>query len=185
MNVRVHLLNPNRLKKVQRELGYLTGDAFLRTIPLADFGRDIEQFLKDNSPSSSEGEYARFRASIGHVMTEGRFLKFAESWRVRRETSSNKVSFKIWNLLETIGGKEGEAKFRSIEYGSKTTSWIVRNAFKVKIKGDWVTLAAGRSVTHTGTEAANVQGKVADYIEDVIRPQVGERVREAVWRRLK
>lgn len=185
IRAKVIQLNPGRLEKIQHELGYITSDQFFRTIPLADFQQNLEDFLQDHSPKGAPSDYMRFRASIGDVMHEGKFLKFAESWRIKREAGTNRISYKIWNLLETIGGHRGEAKFQSIEYGSSTTNWIVRKTFRIKIKGDWITLAKGRSVEHKGNEGAHVQAKVSDYILNVIKPKVATRVHDTVAKRLQ
>lgn len=182
ISVKVVQLNGNRLAKIRRELRYLTSDAFFKTIPLSSFEDDVVKKLRDLSPKG-RSKYRRYLAGLGIVPDSGD-RTFRDGWRVKRGTKGTKIEFTIWNLLETIGGKRGEAKFRSIEFGSKTTQWVAKRMFRFKSKGEWVTIAAGRSMTHSGNDGAEVQKRTAEYIENVLLPKIGAHVNKLVEQRL-
>lgn len=180
ISVKVVQLNGNRLAKVRQELRYLSTDDFFRTIPLVDFSDLVEAKLRALSPSG-RSKYRAYLESLGHPKES---LSFSQSWRVKRGNRGARIEFTIWNLLETIGGRSGDAKFKAIEFGSNASEWIVRRTFKIKIKRDWITMVEGRSMTHAGNDAANVQARTRDYIEQVLLPRIGLRINNLIENRL-
>lgn len=186
IQVGIYVLNPNRLKKLQRELGYLTSDEFFRTIPLANFESQVLEFLKTVSPEAKGNRYAEYLTSLGYRSSRAKdsLSHFKDGWRVSRETTGNKISFKVWNVLETVAGAKGLAKFKSVEYGSKTSVWIASRFFRFQSKQGWISIKAGQAVTHRGNKGVDAQSKTRTYIEAVLLPQIKANVEALVARRL-
>jgi hypothetical protein len=180
ISVKVVQLNGNRLAKIRRELNYVSTDEFFRTIPLADFESLVEKKLRSLSPTG-KSRYRSYLQALGYPSE--RTLK--DGWRVKRETRGSKIEFTVWNLLETIGGKSGKAKFNALEYGSNASEWIAKRMFRFKIGRQWVTIAQGRSVSHAGNEGAHAQERTREYIEQVLLPKIGTRIENLIAKRLK
>jgi hypothetical protein len=180
--IKVIQLNPNRLKKIRRELDFLSNQDFFKTIPLAEYERLIAEALRDFSPRGSSG-YRDYLINLGFPAT-GALRSFADSWRTKRETEGTRVFFKVWNLLNTSSGSAGKAKFAAVEYGTKASTWIASRTFRFKSKGDWITIKEGRPVAHAETKGAEVQRTVADYVEGYLLPRIGADVEALIAKRM-
>lgn len=184
ISVKVVEVNPSRLTKLRRELRKVSNQDFFRTIPLAEYERKILEFLRSESPEG-HNDYRDFLAFLGYPTKRGPMMSFKSGWRTARETVKSSVSIRIWNLLETIGGKEGQKKFRAIEYGTSTSTWVAKRTFRFVGDDGWKTIKQGTSVTHVGNKGADVQQKTKDYIVKTLLPQISDTVYTNIARRLK
>jgi len=173
----------DRFRKVADALEFLSSEEFFRTIPLAQFETKILMFMRSISPED-RGLTKAYRSSLG-LYFKGGMQSFKDGWRVARETSGDSITFRIWNLLETVGGDQGVRKFSALEYGNSASSFIAKRTYVFQsVEGAWVTIKQGRTVQHAGRTGANVIGRTSDYIAQVMLPEIGQHINELITRRL-
>ncbi len=182
VTVKVYTVNGNRLAKLSRELDYLSAGDFFRTIPLAEERRDVERYMKDVSPPHGRvSDTTQWLADHG---IRPLLPSFSEGWRVKRVTQGNRIAWSFTNILESIRNTGALVKFKSIEFGSKTTEWESPRDYFFKDRR-WFHVDEGQPMLHYGNKPANVIVKASEYVATVLAPRIGLKVDDLVRRRLR
>lgn len=181
VSVKIYEVNGNRLAKLGRELDYLSAGDFFRTLPLAEERRETEEYMREVSPPKghdSETTLWLIENGLRPAMPS-----FREGWRVKRVTLGNRIAWSFTNILESVRITGAAVKFRSIEFGSKTTYWESPREYMFK-DGRWYHVDEGQPMLHRGNKPANVLGKTTQFVASVLAPKVGLKVDALVRRRL-
>lgn len=181
VSVKVYDVNGNRLAKLMRELDYLSAGDFLRTIPLAEERKETEEYMREVSPPKGHDSETTLWLIQNGLRPE--LPSFREGWRVKRVTVGNRIAWSFTNILETMRVSGAAAKFKSIEFGSKTTYWEAEREFSFK-DGRWFHVDEGQPMLHRGNKPADVIGKTTRFVATVLAPKVGLKVDALVRRRL-
>lgn len=183
VQVKVYQVNGNRLARLSRELEYINAQDFLRTVPLAEERKEVQQYMEGISPRGDN-------PSMTKVWLAERGLRkmlpqFATGWRIKRVTTGNRLTWQISHILETSPLKGAQAKFRSIEFGSNTTTWNPPRAYKFRDSyGRWHSFSEESTVVHWGNEPADIISKTSDFVRLVMVPQIAAKVSDIIESRL-
>jgi len=180
IEIKVINLQGSRLNKIRDALGYLSSPDFLRTLPLADFIKDVSSYMERISPHRRRRQFTSGQPKLPH---------FANNWVVKRSTDGNRVFLTLDNKLNFLnfGGRAGIAKFAAIETGSTSSTWTAKRTFRFKYgpgKKQWAVVGEGSDWEHAASPAANVLPRTSDYIQDVLMPKIRQRVGETIERRM-
>lgn len=182
VKVTVLQVNGRRIHKLKEELGYLDTGSFIRTLPLSTERQDVEDELERLSPKDGHKSDTH-QWMIDHG-TLPDLPKFAKGWRVKRLTEANRLVWNISHVLESSFLKGAKVKFKSIELGTKDSTWTVKRKYYFKDYGIWAKLIEGQKIRHPASEGADVIGKISEYIQTTMIPKIRSKTDDIVKRRL-
>lgn len=180
IQIRVAQLNGQRLAKLRRELGDMTAADFFRSVATSDEVAETLEYMEEVSPPIGQPSETKLWLAEQGIRPLG--VPFSKGWRIKRVSQGSRIEWRISNVLERSA--EGRAKFRSIEFGSRTTQWTASRDFSFKSGGSWYSIDAGSVMIHWGNQPANVLGKTTDFIERVIRQRLADKVTDRVRKKL-
>jgi hypothetical protein len=183
VEIKVVRYNEARLKKIRRELDYATTDDFFKTIPLAEFTRDILRYARSKSPAPHEFIAIGARTMV-HRQTAAQMIeKFREGWRVERSYSGGQINLVLRNIMENYSRQN--LWLNLIEYGSGASTWIARRTFRYFSETfGWVTVQRGRTMRHAPTKGVEVTKQTVQYIEENLVPLAREKISSIIEKRL-
>lgn len=179
VSILAYELNANRLKKLRRELGYVGSGDFFRTIPLSQEREQIKTYMEQVSPKGEMSETKQWLAANGQRRLS---VQFAKSWRITRETEGNRIVWRISNVLSS-GSARDQMKFYSIEFGSRTSTWIAERTLRFK-NSKWFAIGEGSEVRHWGNRPADVIKKTSDFVLTEMLPLIRTKISGIVETRL-
>lgn len=181
LNIVINQVNGRRLDKLRRELDYMSATDMFRTIPLAEERREVEEYMADISPKGEPSETKRWLAEHGR---RALLPRFATGWRVKRLVIGNRLAWSITNVLESSSLDGARAKFRSVEFGSRSSTWKATRKLSFLAHSQWFRFSAGQEIKHVGNPPADVLGKVSTFVETYMIPQIASKVEVLINARL-
>jgi hypothetical protein len=105
---------------------------------------------------------------------------FAEGWRIRRESTGNRLKFILSNVMMNRGVR-GQAKFMSVELGNRAQKLKpARRTYRFLGQEGWVTIKEGTRINRPARRGAHVMASSRAFILRTILPQVSIRVDQRV-----
>jgi hypothetical protein len=178
------------LKALAKALGKgFDSKKFLSQVVTNDLLEETLEQLKKTTASSIASFTAKrreYRTSLGIVDS---FLDqpLANTWRIRRRTTSQGIFIEIYSLWETQGGERGKAKLYALEYGRPAGSYVAERTFRFygnleKAGGfpSWITIRKGREVKIAPLEPSHEITRAKEMIELIMWPLLSARVENKV-----
>lgn len=162
----------HRLRSALAEFG---SAAVYRQLNLGAEQRRLLAFLEDVSPKASPETLSDTKRWL---IRRGlhRPTYFSKNWRVDLEKRGVAgVALLVYNVLES-GTRRQRAKFRAVEFGSRTSFWEARAEKWWKLRGRWLVQEEELVYKHEATPPARVLSKAEEYIQTTLVTQVQARL---------
>lgn len=180
-------INRIRVESLVKDLRFATSPSFLKGISLDAEAKTVLSVLKKNFPKSSGADSASNKNEFGMHLVSG--------FRVTAFQSGSSVGFAISHLLE--GNKRALAVLRSLDKGHRAYSYTSkedvkfvgkRNYTRAVLKSskfNWVTLAEGRTVTHSARAGEEYTDKTYTFVTTVMLPSLREKIKGQIKHRIE
>lgn len=189
ISAKVYAGGSERLRRIRENLKKSSTTELLRTVPTRDLEGRILAKIQEYTPIGRRSLF--YQSVLGYPPSTEADKHLRDSWRIRRNTGTSGISFEIWSTHETIGGRRGKAKLRSVDQGSGASSIVVKRKFRFKTipleggKSRWLRFEPGDIINRTARRGLKITNRTQRYIERYILPKFQTKVEEALRKRMQ